>query len=161
MAKIFVSVGTHPQDFRRLFEEIDRIAGKKNSEHDFFCQIGNSKYVPKNFEFKKFLNSEEYLNEMKKAGIVISHGGAGTIINALKENKKVIVVPRLKKFGEHTDDHQVDLAMAMEKEKKVIAVYDIKDLETAIELAKKFNPKTESTREKMIEEIGKFLREIE
>ncbi len=78
--KIFVSVGTHPQNFNRLFEEIDRIAGKKNPENGFFGQLGNSDYVPKNFPFKKFLNQKEYLEKMHNADIVISHGGAGTII---------------------------------------------------------------------------------
>ncbi len=159
MAKIFASVGTHPQNFDRLFKELDEIAEEKSFKDEIFGQLGSSDFVPKNFKSKKFLNSKEYSEKISESDIVISHGGAGTIINALKENKKVIVVPRLKKFNEHTDDHQVDLAMAMEKEGKAIAVYEINDLENAIERAKKFNPKLESTREKMVREIENFLNE--
>ena len=46
---------------------------------------------------------------MEKANIVITHGGTGAIIGAVKKGKKVIAVPRLAKYGEHVDDHQLQL----------------------------------------------------
>lgn len=159
MANIFVSVGTHMQQFDRLFKELDEIA--MHSADCFFAQIGHSAFIPKNFEFKKFLNAKEYLEKMKWADIVISHGGAGTIINALNAGKKLVIVPRLKKFGEHTDDHQIDLAKSFESGKKAIAVYEITGLKKSIELAKKFKPSLESSREKLLKEIENYLNGLE
>ena len=52
---------------------------------------------------------------MSKCDKVITHGGTGAIIGAVKKGKKVIAVPRLAKFGEHVDDHQLQIVEQFEK----------------------------------------------
>lgn len=156
--KIFVSVGTHPQAFDRLLKQLDNIAAK-NSELEIFAQTGNSKYKPRNFIFEKFLKGKQFDEKMQWADIVVSHGGAGTIINALLNKKPLIVVPRLKKFGEHTNDHQLDLANALEREHKVIAVFDMNKLEEKILKAGSFKPNLLSDKERLIKRISLFLEE--
>jgi len=154
--KIFASVGTHPQPFDRLLKELDDFAAK-HKELEIFAQTGNSGYAPKNFCFEKFLGGKEYDLRMAWADVVVSHGGAGTIINALLGRKPLVVVPRLKKFGEHTNDHQLDLARALEEKGKAIAVFGIGDLEKRVLDAFSFRPNLESGRRGLVDRIAFFL----
>lgn len=154
--KIFASVGTHPQQFDRLLKELDAFAARHRGI-EIFAQIGNSGYEPKNFRFEKFIDGKGYDARMRWADVVVSHGGAGTIINALLPGKPLVVVPRLKKFGEHTNDHQLDLAKALEEKGKAIAVFDIGDLEKKVLDAFSFRPNLESDREGLIGRIALFL----
>ena len=157
MAEIFVSVGTHPQQFDRLLQELDRLAGQGKVGAGIFAQTGNSGYAPKNYRFERFVGEKDYNSRMGKADVVVSHGGAGTIINALRLGKKLVVVPRVKKFGEHTNDHQLDLAKALEKQGKCIAVYDIAELGKALKKAQSFRPVIASNRERLVERIREFI----
>jgi len=157
--KIFIALGTHKQQFNRLLKAMDKIAGSKAIDAKIFAQIGNSDYEPKHFPFARFLRPDEYEKEIKNADVVISHAGAGSIITALQYRKPLIIVPRLKKFGEHTDDHQIDLAKALDERKKAIAVFNPDELLDAIKKAKDFKPKTESDKEKLIARIKGFLEE--
>ena len=138
---IFVTVGTHYQGFERLIKKMDEIAGRIKDE--VIMQIGYTKYEPKNAKWFRFLEREEDILELyKKADIIVAHAGAGTLLTALSFGKPIVVVPRLKKFGEHVDDQQLELAEALESMGKAIAVYDIEKLEDAIRRAKalKYRP---------------------
>ena len=92
--KIFITLGSQKFQFNRLLKAVDELCekGTINAE-DVFAQIGYSDYLPKNFSYKKFLDRDEFSNEMEKANIVITHGGTGAIIGAVKKGKKVIAVP--------------------------------------------------------------------
>lgn len=154
--KIFASVGTHPQPFDRLLKELDAVAAR-HKEMEIFAQTGNSGYMPKNFAFEKFVNGTAYGTRMAWADVVVSHGGAGTIINALLGGKPLVVVPRLKKFGEHTNDHQLDLARALEEKGKAIAVFGINDLEKTVCNAFYFSPDLSSGRKALVQRLSSFL----
>ena len=108
--KIFITLGSQKFQFNRLLIAVDKLCEKKIiCGEDVFAQIGYSDYVPKNYRYNNFLDREEFSMEMGKADIVITHGGTGAIIGAVKKEKKVIAVPRLAKYGEHVDDHQLQL----------------------------------------------------
>jgi UDP-N-acetylglucosamine transferase subunit ALG13 len=96
----------------------------------------------------------------KKARLIITHAGVGSIITALRFRKPVIVVPRLKKFNEHVNNHQLQIAKAFEKEGKVVACYDIKDLEKIIIMARKFRPRIKKEKPKIFNIIKNFLEEL-
>jgi UDP-N-acetylglucosamine transferase subunit ALG13 len=53
-------------------------------------------------------------------------------LDAQEQGTPVVVVPRLKKYNEVIDDHQLDFARHLEKEGKVVAVYDLNKLEEAL-----------------------------
>lgn len=129
---ILVLVGTHPQPFDRLLKKIDVLIESGAIIEKVIAQIGASNYTPKNYAHKSFFNDVERFGLIKKSSLVITHAGAGNIIDCLNSGKKVIVVPRRKKFGEHTNDHQLELAEALESAGKVIVVYDIEKLGDAI-----------------------------
>src|SRR3989344_4591972 len=154
--KIFVTVGTHTQQFDRLLKEVDRLAGGKKINADVFAQTGNCKYLPKNFESRKFLGDSEYERMIEQADIVISHAGAGSIINALRNRKPLIIVPRLVEYGEHTNSHQVDLAKAMQEKGKAIACNDLRLLQNAIKNAENFKPDLGSEKEKLVGALNRY-----
>lgn len=120
---IFVTVGTHEQQFDRLLKKIDEIALKINEE--IFVQYGYSSYNFKNISnFKPLISYEEMNNYVDKATIIITHGGPGSIFLPLMKNKKPIVVPRLSYFEEHVDNHQKKFTEKLLSEKKIDAVFE-------------------------------------
>ena len=106
---IFVTVGSQKFQFNRLLNEIDKLIEENKLTEEVFAQTGYSDYIPKNYNYKDFLDRDEFKNIMEKCDKVITHGGTGAVIGAVKEGKKVIAIPRLKKYGEHVDDHQVEI----------------------------------------------------
>lgn len=128
---IFVTVGLHYQGFDRLIRKMDEIAGTIDEE--VVMQIGSTVYKPKSAKYFDFIDDDEVvLDFFKRARIIISHAGAGTLLNALRFRKPVIVVPRQKLLGEHVDDQQFELAQVLSEKRLVVAVYDMRDLESAL-----------------------------
>jgi beta-1,4-N-acetylglucosaminyltransferase len=124
---IFVTVGTHSQGFDRLIKKMDEIASKINEE--VIMQIGATKYHPVHAKFFDYIDDFEIKEFIRRAKVVICHAGAGTIITALEQGTPVIVVPRLKKYKEVLNDHQLELADALAAENKITIVYDLENLE--------------------------------
>lgn len=104
---IFVTVGSRNYPFDRLFEKLDSLYENGIITEPMFAQIGTSTYRPKHYEYKDFISQEEFLSKVEQADIVVSHGASGSIMKALNAGKKVIVVTRLEKYGEHINDHQI------------------------------------------------------
>ena len=98
---------------------------------------------------------------MELSNIVITHGGTGAIIGALKKEKKVIAIPRLAKYGEHVDDHQIQIINEFESLNLIEPVYNIDKLSDAINsiLTRKYATYKSNTTN-IINDIKKFLEEI-
>jgi len=156
---IFVTVGTHYQGFDRLIKKMDEIARKINDE--VIMQIGYSRYEPRNAKWFRFLEENDILELYKKADIIVAHAGAGTLLTVLSFGKPLVIVPRLKEFKEHVDDQQLELAEALEAMGKAIAVYDINELEDAIEKAKLLRYKPVNQDKRLINFLKEYLRGIE
>jgi beta-1,4-N-acetylglucosaminyltransferase len=131
-----VTVGTIPNDFSRLLKKIDELVELRIINGEVFAQIGHSKYTPKNYEYTDFLDIYGFENKIKESGIIITHGGVGSIMTSLKCGKRTIIVPRYRKFDEIVDDHQLDITQELERQGKIIAVYEIDNLAEAIRKAK-------------------------
>lgn len=129
---IFVCVGSRGYQFNRLLIELDNLVNQGKIKSNIFAQIGKSTYTPKHYEHKNFLSIEEFNDYQTKADLIISHGGTGALIGALKKERQVIAVPRLEKFGEHIDDHQTEVAGILSEEGYLRCVLDIDDLFKAI-----------------------------
>lgn len=157
---IFVSVGTHQQGFNRLIKKVDELIAEKKIK-DVIGQIGNCSYTPKNFKFKKFMDEKEYNETIKKADLIIGHAGAGTIINSMKMGKKLILVPRLKKYNEHNDNHQIELGKALSDSGNCLMVTDMSKLEEVIKKIDKIDLKNKSEKKSLIIKVNSFLNEIE
>lgn len=131
---IFVCTGTQIYQFDRLIKKIDELVEDGTINDKIFAQIGAGNYLPKNFEYKKFINKDEFTKYQEEADVIISHGGTGALIGASKLGKNIIAVPRLSKYHEHIDDHQLQIVGVLEKEGYVRAVYDIDRLGETIKL---------------------------
>lgn len=130
---IFVCCGTQVYQFDRLLIELDNLIKNGVIEKDeLFVQTGTLNYIPKYYSYKPFLSHEEFDEYILKADLIISHGGTGALIGASKLGKNIIAVPRLKQFGEHVDDHQIQIVKILEKHGYIRAVYDINSLGNTI-----------------------------
>ena len=159
---IFVTLGSQKFQFNRLLRELDNLIETKKVKDEIFAQIGDSDYKPKNFKYKEFVDRDEFKTIMEKSSIVISHGGTGAIITALKKKKKVIAVPRLSKYGEHVDDHQLQIVSQFENAGIIKSVYDIKELENVLNEIEKVEFKQYiSNTHILIEDIEQFIRNTE
>ena len=112
---IFLTVGTQKFPFDRLVKEIDGLVKKDVIKEEIFGQIGGSQYLPQTFQCVDFMREDEFDYKLSHCRILITHGGVGTIIKGLSLKKKVIVIPRLKIYGEHIDDHQLEIAECFSK----------------------------------------------
>lgn len=121
---IFVTVGSRNYPFDRLFKKIDEIYEEGILTEQMFAQIGTSTYKPKHYEYKDFITQEEFLENIEKASIVVSHGASGSIMKALNAGKKVIAVTRLEKYGEHINDHQIQNNIAFGSNGYVLVAND-------------------------------------
>ena len=127
---IFVTIGMYPEGFKRLVKQMDQVASRM-PEEKVVMQIAGTKYVPEHARYFDYATEQE-LNELyREARVVVTHGGA-TILDILQQGKPAIVVPRLKRYGEAIDDHQLYLARELEQKGKIIAVYNVDDLEEAL-----------------------------
>ena len=155
---ILITVGSQKFQFNRLLKKIDELIDKKVIKDKVFAQIGASDYVPKNYEYIDFVTQEEFNNLLEKSTIVITHAGTGVIVNATKKGKKVIAIPRLKKYGEHVDDHQIQLIKQFEELNLIEPCYDLDDLEMKLNKIKnkKYN-KYKSNKEEILKSIIDFI----
>lgn len=127
---IFVTVGTHEGQFNRLVSYMDKVANKLDEE--VIIQTGYSMTV-KNAIGSKFFSFEEMNALVNRARIVITHGGPSSFIAPLRLSKIPIVVPRLKKFGEHINDHQLSFCEEVaRRNKNIILVTEIEELLSTI-----------------------------
>lgn len=129
-------------DFSRLLKLTDQLCeeGILNS-NTTKAQIGHCSYVPQNYESYRFVNGEHFHNDIKKADLIITHGGVGTLVYALKAKKKVIVFPRLGKYKEHLDDHQIDICSIYQKKGYCLMATTKDELKDCIQNIENFNPK--------------------
>lgn len=158
---IFVTVGTHEQQFNRLVEYMDKWA----SEHDekVVIQTGYSTYEPKFCEWDKFFLYQKMVEMVNEARIVITHGGPSSFIMPLQIGKTPIVVPRQKKYEEHVNDHQVKFCHQVEERMGTIAVVDdIEKLCGVIDSYDKIKKegKNTSNNAKFCEELEKLVEKL-
>lgn len=158
---IFVTLGSQKFQFDRLLKKIDELIDSKVITDKVVAQIGASTYIPRNYEYVKFMDREKFAETMDECSVVITHGGTGVIIGAVKKGKKVIAVPRLAKFGEHVDDHQLQLLKQFDELNIICACYDVDDLGELYSglCYKEFRPYVSNT-QVIIDSIEEFLSDL-
>lgn len=132
---IFVTLGTQKFQLNRLLKEVDKLCENGKITEELFAQIGYSNYCPQNYLYTDFFDRAVFEKKVKESSLVITHGGVGSIITAINNKKPVIVFPRLKKYKEHVDDHQLEIAQAFSKKNYVLCCEHTADLEKLIEEA--------------------------
>jgi UDP-N-acetylglucosamine transferase subunit ALG13 len=157
---IFLTVGTQ-FPFDRLLRAVDDAIGNGTAVEEIYAQIGDSKYVPRNFKGVASLQKAEFDKYLANASAVIGHAGMGTITAALEHNKPLLVMPRLEKFGEVVNDHQVGIAKRFEQAGLLLAAYTAEEIPQCLAKLKTFVPKKrECATEAVVERIARFLQEM-
>ena len=155
---ILVLLGTQDNSFHRLLDKIQELIDKKVIKEEVVVQAGRTKYQSKDMKIFSLVSQDKLRDLTEKADLVITHGGVGSIVMSLKMGKKVIAVPRLSAFGEHVNDHQIQIVDSFNKQGFLIGVIELDDLEKALEKAKTFKPKKfVSQTDNMIKIIEDFI----
>lgn len=126
---IFVTVGTHEQQFNRLIKKIDELKKNGEIEEKVIIQTGFSTYEPQYCQWSKLIPYQQMIKNVKEARIVITHGGPASFVMPLQIGKTPIVVPRQYQYNEHVNNHQVEFARNVsERMGTIISVEDIETL---------------------------------
>ncbi len=161
---IFLTVGH--KEFDRLVQNTDNITNELSGE--VVMQIGDRpKYFPKNVKYFRFLTHNEIEEYFQKAKLIIAHCSIGPIINARKYARPLIMVPRLFCYREHVDDHQLEFAKLLAKQKNIRGiklVFDIDELKEIIEetLSSKEEVSFETNKEgeRLLNTLNKFIMNL-
>lgn len=127
---ILVITGTHEQPFDRLVEAADHLA---KTHGEVFVQYGYATHPPARAAGQAMLERDELEDLARRASLIITHGGPGSIWLAFQNGKIPIVVPRTRMYGEHVDDHQVAFASHLERHGRAVVVRDPSQLPLAVE----------------------------
>ena len=157
---IFVSVGTQKFPFNRLLAQLDELVRDGYIEDKIFAQIGLSGYKPQHYEYVDYLGKEEFDERVRQCDLVITHSGVATIVSALKYEKPVIVVPRVAKYGEHVDDHQIEIADTFSAQNYILQCRDGDDFCAKIAQARSHRfARYISQRETVVQTLRDYIRE--
>ena len=157
---IFVSLGTQDKFFTRLVEKIEELKKSGKIKEEVVVQLGNTKYKSEFIKCIDFMSMEDFDKYLKNSRYLITHGGVGTILTALKYNKKVIAVPRLSKYNEHVNDHQLELIEALSLDNYILGCKTLDDLEENINKISKFIPKKyKSNKDNFIKLIKRLIED--
>jgi len=158
---IFLTVGTlFP--FDRLVKAVDEAIRAHLLNDKVFAQIGKSKYKPRNMTYAPTLDTKNFDEKIKQAEYLISHAGIGSITAALSLNKPLLVMPRLKRFGEHVNDHQLGTARKFEKLGHILVAYTEDEVPKKMKQLRSFTPKPRKVQtEAVVNRISTFLNGLQ
>ena len=158
---ILVLLGTQHNEFTRLLQKIEDLIDSKIIKEKVIVQAGFTKYKSEKMEIFDMTSSQDLDQYIEKADLIISHGGIGSIIMALKKHKKVIAVPRLHEFNEHVNDHQRQIVNIFNEKNYLIGLQNVEDLPEALKQIETFEPEEyKGNHKKIMKIIEDFIDNI-
>lgn len=159
---IFVTLGTQDKSFERLLKQIDKEIERGNIKEKVIVQAGHTKYESKNMEIFDLVSSEKFEEYMDSCNILITHGGAGSILTGIKKKKIVIAAARLAKYKEHNNDHQKQIIREFADNGYILELRDFDKLGKVLEKAKTFKPrKFVSNTDNMVKLVSDYIEECD
>ena len=137
---IFVVLGTHELPFTRLLKDVEAQVELGNIQDEIIVQVGHTKYQSPHMKMISFTSYEEMESLYRNADLVITHGGTGSITTGVKMGKKMIAAPRLIKYGEHNDDHQIEIVSQFSNSGHILPFYDGDNLADVLAKVDAFQP---------------------
>lgn len=125
---IFVTLGTQEFQFDRLLRELDGLPG----DEELVVQGGRSTFRPARAVWHDYLSFGETVEHVRRARVVVCHAGVGSVMTALEQGRRPVVVPRLRAHGEAVDDHQLPFARRLAATGAVLLVEDLATLPDAL-----------------------------
>ena len=129
--KIFATVGTQ-LPFDRLIRELD-VWAESNPQIDVVAQIGVSDYEPRHMTWNRMISENLFREHLSDCDAIVAHAGMGTIISAIENGKRVIVMPRRAEYGEHRNDHQLATTKRLGHLQGLAVVHNGPELAEALE----------------------------
>lgn len=158
---ILVLLGTQNNSFHRLLQEVENNIKNGTINEEVIVQAGYTKYQSHKMRVIDLISKEQLEQFQDEANLIITHGGVGSIITSIKKGKKVIAVPRMHEYGEHVNDHQIDIVKNFNEQGYIIGIEKVEDLGQAIMKSKEFEPKEyKLNNQKMLEIIENFIDKI-
>ncbi|MBQ9328268.1 MAG: hypothetical protein IJ225_07000 [Solobacterium sp.] len=155
---ILVILGTNDKPFVRLIQAVEQAVKSGAIQEEVIVQSGFTRYESDVLNIIPYIDREEFAAKLAQADLVITHGGAGTILTALRQGKVVLAGARKQAYGEHVNDHQTQLLEAFESSGYLIYMKDLNDITPYLEQAKSFIPKAyESSRDGMVRLIEDWI----
>lgn len=151
---IFVTLGTQDKSFERLLDAVQKQIDLGNIKDEVIVQSGYTKFKSKDMKIFDLVNRDKFDEYMSNCSLLITHGGVGSILGGLNHGKKVIAAARLKKYKEHTNDHQIQIIEAFSNEGYILSLDDFDKLDTVLKEAESFKPK------KFISNTNKFASKL-
>ena len=138
---IFITLGTQDKTFPRLLKSVEKCIKDGVIKDKVFVQAGNTKYKSDVMDVKDFVDMETFRKCIMDADLIITHGGVGTILEGLKHNKKIIGCARLEEYGEHVNNHQVQLLERFSEDGYIIYAKNLEKFDEYYRSVKDFKPK--------------------
>lgn len=155
---IFVSLGTQDKSFERLLKIIDENIQNKVINEKVIVQAGYTKYKSDNMQIFDYVSIDDFNKYINECSLFITHGGVGNILSALKANKKVIAVPRLAKYKEHTNDHQLQIVNNFYEKGYILRLLETDDFKDVYKKVKTFKPKKwKNNNEILLKKIMEYI----
>jgi len=130
--KLFVPLGTQKFPFNRLVESLNALVRDgKYTPGEIVIQSSVYEERPL-FKFLKMIPNDQFNDLIHRAETVLTHSGVNSIITCMRLHKPLVIVPRMKKYGEHVDNHQIEIANLMHERFGVSMVTDMNELEAAL-----------------------------
>lgn len=156
---IFVTTGTVSFPFKRLVD--GAVVIWKNKPEEVVIQAGN--YVPanesKNIKLIKYLTLFETIEYYQKSRLVVSAAGEASVFMMLKYCKYMpILFPRQKRYGEHVDDQQLEIAV----EAKRLGYAELALSEGELkQLSEQFNPRKVEMRSPSKDHANQLIQNLD
>jgi len=155
---ILVTLGTQDKSFHRLLEAVQKQIDNGVIKDEVVVQAGCTKFESYDMKIFDLIDRDEFSKLIEKCDILITHGGVGSILTGLKNNKKVIAAARLKEYKEHTNDHQLQIIDKFVKAGYILALDDFDKLDVVLKKVNKFKPnKYVSNTDNMVKLICDYI----
>lgn len=160
---MFVTVGNHNDPFERPLRWVDDLVARGVVAPPVLIQRGHTPFESPRCEVVDFLPMERFWDVVCQSRIVVTHGGNGSVVAALKNGRVPIIVPRERQYGEHLNDHQLRFARALEAQGLVHVARTAAEFERHVRrmLSTSEQPLARYSAERVVRIVGEFVRDIE
>ena len=110
--RVVVTLGTLKYDFGRL---VRRLVAIMPPDTEVLWQYGRTDVSGLGLVGEASLPEPVLAAAMRNADVVVTHAGVGSALTALESGRLPVMVPRLRRFGEHVDDHQTQIAHELQR----------------------------------------------